>query len=30
VVHPSKKKDWGTLVLRITVENIIKLGFVLE
>jgi hypothetical protein len=26
----AEKSDWGTLVPRINVENVIKLGFVLE
>jgi hypothetical protein len=25
-----KKNDWGTLVPRINVENVIKFGFILE
>jgi hypothetical protein len=29
-VSPIKKSDWGTLVPRFNVENIRKLGFVLE
>jgi hypothetical protein len=27
---PIMKNDWGTLVPRINVENVMKLGFVLE
>jgi hypothetical protein len=28
--NDEEENDWGTLFLRITVENVIKLGFVWE
>jgi hypothetical protein len=29
-IYEIKKSDWGTLVPRINVKNVIKLGFILE